>query len=268
MKKIIIAALSALLLASTVTPAQANTEKSLVIIDSYFDSRVIGGSVSCVTLTDKVCQDVIVKAAIPKSLSSPVNHGNAMVEVAKRQNPNLKIIGLMSTVPTQTSVPEVNAGNFIDALNWVSRNSAKVGAVAVSRFFNGNQGCTPASVNTAAYGGVSKADQTIRGLITSLKAAGVKVFVSTGNTRGSKIDYPACISDTESVSVGGQNKLGAIVSSFASDASTDYFASSSISNYKSPVFGLIPNTTSAGNAAIAAISMSGSLSGKFINVLR
>lgn len=267
MKKTIII-IGAILASLSVTPVQAAPSKALVIIDSYFDSRVTGGNVYCTTLQDKVCEDVVLKTAIPASLSSSINHGNAMAEVAKKQNADLPIILLRSTVPGPRYVSEVNAGNFIDALNWVSRNSSKVGAVAVSRYFNGNGPCTPASVNTAAYGGVAKADATIRSLILSLKASGIKVFVSTGNTRGTKIDYPACITDTESVSVGGQNKLGAIVSSFAADANTDYFVSSSVYSYKSPVLGLIPNTTSAGNVAVAAKYVSGLLDNKFVNVLQ
>lgn len=268
MKKALVTLLVASFLTLTAAPATANNEKSLVIIDSYFDSRVIGGNVSCVTLANKPCDDVVLAAAIPKSLSSAINHGNAMVEVAKRQNPNLKILALRATTPSPKNVSEVNAGNFIDALNWVSQNASSVGAVAVSRYFNGNKPCFPSAVNTAVHGGAPKADLTIRSLIKSLKDRGIKVFVSTGNTRGTKIDYPACILDTESVSVGGKNKLGVTVSAFAADASTDYFASADIFSYVSPVYGLIPNTTSAGNVAVAAISMSQVLSDKFIKVSR
>lgn len=249
----------------TVAPAHAET-KSLVIIDSYFDSRVIGGNVSCVTIADKVCTDVVTK--IPSSLSDNVNHGDAMVEVAKRQSPTLPIIALEAGSASKTSVTDVNAGNFIDALNWVTKNLSKVGAVSISRYFNGTSGCTPASVNTAVYGGVSKADATIRSLIASLKASGIKIFVATGNTMGSIISYPACIEDTESVSVGSINKSGLFVSSFAANQNTDYFATSSVYSYKSPVLGLIPNTTSAGNVAVAAKYLSNSLDNKLVGVVQ
>lgn len=256
----------AILASLSLTPAQAADVKSLVIIDSYFDSRVIGGNVSCTTLDNKQCLDVVTK--IPTSLSDNINHGDAMVEVAKRQNPSLPIIALRSGVPGSTYVSDVNAGNFIEALNWVSRNASKVSAVSISRYFNGTTPCSPASVNTAAYGGVAKADATIRSLILSLKQIGIKVFIATGNTRGTTISYPACITDTESVSVGALNKYGVIISSFAANETTDYFASSSVYSYKSPVLGLIPNTTSAGNAATAAKFVSGSLDNKFVSVLQ
>lgn len=265
MKKFTIA-LSATLIAIGVTPAQAEEQKSLVIIDSYFDSRVISGNVSCVTIQNQACLDVVKK--IPASLSDNVNHGDAMVEVAKRQNPNISIIALRAGNPSTASVSDVNAGNFIDALNWVSTNSSKVGAVAISRYFNGNGECSPASVNTAAYGGVAKADTTIRGLIAKLKTLGIKVFVATGNAKGTKISYPACIPDSESVSVGALNKNGSIVSSYAANTDTDYFANPSVYSYKSPILGLIPNTTSAGNVAVAAKFVSGLLDSKFVNVIQ
>jgi hypothetical protein len=257
--------LGALIASISVTPAQAET-KSLVIIDSYFDSRVISGNVSCVTLENKPCTDVV--KTIPASLSDNINHGDAMVEVAKKQNPGLSIIALRAGFPSAKSVSDVNAGNFIDALNWVSSHSSSVGAVAISRYFNGTSGCTPASVNTAPYGGVAKADATIRSQIANLKSLGIPVFVATGNTQGTKISYPACILETNSVSVGSLNKLGVVVSSYAADASTDYFASASVYSYKSPILGLIPNTTSAGNVAVAAKFVSGTLDAKFVNVLQ
>lgn len=263
MKKLIIA-LSVFALSATTIPAHAET-KSLVIIDSYFDSQVIGGNVSCVTLQSQPCTDVVTKK--PSSLSDNTNHGNAMVEVAKKQNPALSIIALRAGSPSKSSATDVNAGNFIDALNWVAKNANGVGAVAISRYFNGPSGCTPSSVNTAAYGGVSKADQTIRTLIASLKQSGIKVFVATGNTRGTKISYPACIEETESVTVGSINKAGLFVSGFAANETTDYFASSNVYSYKSPLLGLIANTTSAGNVAVAAKYASGSLDNKFVNVL-
>lgn len=257
MKKLI--ALIAVLF-SVVVPiqSQAAASKSLVIIDSYFDSRVVGGNVSCVTLTASACTDVV--TSIPASLSSDVNHGNAMVEVAKKQNPSLPIIALVATIPSKKSVSAVNAGNFIDALRWVDSNSSNVSAVSFSRYFNGTKECSPASTNTINYGGVNGADTTIRSLISSLKAKGIPVFVSTGNKPGTKIDYPACISDTVSVSVGETNKAGVVVSGFALNSDTDYVATSNVYSYVSPKLGLIANTTSAGTAAVAATFSTGSLS--------
>ena len=250
MKRIIVGVTITLFAGALIAPSQAATPKALVIIDSYFDSKVYNADVSCITLANTLCTDVVsIKSA---SLSSDVNHGNAMAEVAKKQNKSLSIILLRATTPSAKTVNPINAGNFIDALIWVNANSSKVGAVSLSRYFNGNKVCSPASTNTAPYGGVSGADKTIRNLISTLNSKGIPVFVSTGNKMGAKVDYPACITDTVSVSTGGINSQGTIVSVNAFDSNTDYFASSEFSNYNSTVFGLIPQTTSSATAAVAA----------------
>jgi hypothetical protein len=230
-----------------IQPTFASEQKSLVIIDSYFDSRVVNGNVSCVTPQDTGCA-YTARLPLPASLVTPVNHGSAMVEVAKKQNPNIKIIGLYSAGPNSP----VNAGNFIEALRWVDRNSQKVSAVSFSGFFNGNRVCSPATTNTAPYGGVKQADETIKSLIATLKSKNIPVFVGTGNKPGTRIDYPACITDSVSVSTGERNSSGQVVSGHSLDQNTKYVASTDISNYKSIIFGSIPQTTSSATAAVAA----------------
>lgn len=226
-----------------VQPVQASNQKALVIIDSHFDSKVSAPNIKCVTTKNTECVTTTVTSP---SLSSAVNHGNAMAEVAKKQGSGLPIILLQSAVVLPKTVNEVNAGNFIDALNWVNNNSSTVGAVSVSRFFNGNRACSPNSVNTAPYGGVTKADATIRSLIATLKSKNIPVFVSTGNAPKTKVDYPACITDTVSVTSPGN----------VSDANTDVSASlnnnAGVWNFNSTVLGSIPQTTSSVTAAVAA----------------
>jgi hypothetical protein len=250
MKKIAVGITAAIFSTMFLMPSEAATPKALVIIDSYFDSKVYGADVTCITLANTACTDVVTTKSA--SLSSDINHGNAMAEVAKKQNQSLSIILLRATTPSAKTVNPVNAGNFIDALNWVNTNSSRVGAVSLSRYFNGTKACSPASINTALFGGVSGADKTIRTLISTLSSKGIPVFVSTGNKMGAKVDYPACITDTVSVSTGGKNSQGNIVSVNAFDNTTDYFASSDFSNYDSSVFGLIPQTTSSAAVAVAA----------------
>jgi hypothetical protein len=245
MKKIAVGIVAIIGLA-LIQPTYAAEQKSLVIIDSYFDSRVVGGNVSCVTPQDTSCS-YTAKLPLPTSLVNAVNHGSAMVEVAKKQNPNISIIGLYSAGPNSP----VNAGNFIEALRWVDRNSQKVSAVSFSGFFNGTKACSPATTNTAAYGGVNQADQTIKSLISTLKAKQVPVFIATGNKRGTTIDYPACITDSVSVSTGEKNSSGKVVSGHSFNESTRYVASTEVVNYKSSVFGSIPQTTSSAAVAVA-----------------
>jgi hypothetical protein len=265
MKKLALAIIVAIFSATMLVPSQATSPKSLVIIDSYFDSKVYSNNVICVTLKNQPCTDVV--TATSTSLSSEINHGNAMAEVAKKQNPAMSIILLRSAASSKNSVAGVNTGNFIDALNWVIANKSRVGAVSISRFFNGNKECSPSSVNTAPFGGVEKADAAIRSLIASLKNDGIPVFVSTGNKQGTKIDYPACILDTVAVSTGSRNLSGTIVSVNAIDSNTDYVASSDVFSYRSQLLGLIPQTTSSATVAVAAQWLTkGSLSDKVVLV--
>jgi hypothetical protein len=234
-----------------VQPAQAQSPKSLVIIDSYFDSKVNAPNIRCITLQNVACTDVV--TGVNRSLSHEFNHGNAMAEVAKRQSSTLSIILLRSVVPSKASVSAVNAGNFIDALNWVNNNSSSIGAVSVSRFFeNPRKLCSPSTINTAPYGGVDKADLKIRELISVLKSKGIPVFASTGNNRGANVSYPACITDTVSVTTGSLDYSGTLQSGNAVDANTDYAGDSTVFSFTSAVFGLIPNTTSASTVAVAS----------------
>lgn len=262
MKKIV--ALVAVLF-SVVVPVQAQADsKALVIIDSYFDSRVTGAEVVCRQNLD--CS--ITSLPVSTSLSSPINHGVGMVEVAKRQSQSIKIIALRSATVTKKSANELNAGDFIEALTWVNNNSSVVSAVSVSRYFNGTKPCSPSSTGTAPYGGVALADAKIKALISSLKAKGIPVFASTGNTFGKAVDYPACILDTNSVSTGDYNKSNVLVSSNAFDLNTDFFATSSVYSYSSSIFGLLPQTTSSATAAVAAQYVAGSQLTKIVQVTR
>jgi hypothetical protein len=250
-----------------VQPVQASNQKALVIIDSYFDSKVSAPNIKCITLTNTNCTNVVTVSN--PSLSHAINHGNAMAEVAKKQSASVPIILLVSAAVSSKSVAEVNAGNFIDALNWVNANSNTVGAVSVSRFFNGNKACSPATTNTAPYGGVGKADQTIRSLIATLKSKNIPVFVATGNasdkdSKGAfktKVDYPACIADTVSVTSPGN----------ISDASTDVSGSlntdSGVWNFNSPVLGPISQSTSSITVAVATQYLAtGVFPGKVVRV--
>ena len=92
---------------------------------------------------------------------------------------------------------------------------------------------------------ISKTDPAIRASIVSLKAKGIPVFVSTGNDSNKKpVNYPACITDTISVSTFPVGNY---------DANTDYFGvlPEGKFNYKSNLFGLIPQTTSSATIAVA-----------------
>lgn len=258
MKKVI-ALISVLFSIVVPVQSQAADQKALIIIDSYFDSRATGATIVCAPTIN--CSTT----AKPSTLvGDNTNHGDAMVEVAKKQGA-INIIALRSGA---TPTSDVNAGNFIEALQWVDNNSSNVGAVSISRFFNGTSPCSPASINTAPYGGVAKADLKIKSLIVSLKAKGIPVFASTGNKGATKpVDYPACILDTASVTANNY-------ASATSDVNTDYIGSlpSSTYSYLGTIVwdknSLIPQTTSSATAATAAKwVVTGGFIGKLVSVL-
>jgi hypothetical protein len=243
---------------SVVVPvqSQAADQKALVIIDSYFDSRVTDSNVACITLQEKPCTDLV--KVFPTSLSDNLNHGNVMVEIAKKQNPNIKIIAIRSA-PSPTS--DVNASGFISALTWVSKNTSQVAAVSFSRYFNhATKPCMPAP---AAPYTPDTANNTINQLINSLNASGIKVFAATGNKIGKAVDYPACLTNTDSVAVGGQKLDGTYAGIYQHDSNTDYFVSQSYTTK----FGPVANLTSPATAAVAATYVTKGLSTKVVSVL-
>ena len=266
MKKVIGLSAVALAVASmfSVAPAQADA-KSLVVIDSYFDSRV--GDTPIVCVTGNAC--LIDSRTKSTSLTHPVNHGVAMVDAVKSKFPQVSVVALRAA----DAKTEMNIGHLVAALEWSLANKDSISALSLSRKMNGPShnrlGCDAATTNTAHLGGKAGADAKVRSLISQLKANGIPVFVSTGNGRGNVVDYPACIEDTNSVSTGSQNSLGATVSSDRFNLTTDYFVS--IANNKfniaGKVFPTLPNTTSLATVLAAAKYTAESNLTKFISVL-
>jgi len=226
----------------TPTPTPAVNTKPIVIIDSYFDTRVANTTIVCVA-TDKC-----VNTPKPsKRVSDPVNHGMAMAEVARRNNPNVPLVLLRSAnVDKKGAIGILNGNDFLAALKWVDTNSSNVSAVSFSYGLSGNM-TKPGECKLSPTGlvNIKIVDPAIRSTVASLKNKGIPVFVSTGNDSNRKpVAYPACITDTVSVStfpVGNH------------DQNTDYFGvlPTGKFNYGSVLFGLIPQTTSSANVAVA-----------------
>jgi len=240
MKKIFIA-LSVLFSVLTV-PANAVQGGAVVIIDSYFDARVSNATIVCIA-TDKC-----INTAKPSTkVSDAVNHGTAMAEVARRNNPNVSLVLLRSAnVDKKGAVGILNGNDFLAALKWADTNSSTVSAVSFSYNLSGNMS-KPGDCKLSPTGLVDiyKADPAIRATIVNLKTKGIPVFVSTGNDSNKKpVNYPACITDTVSVSTFPVGNY---------DANTDYFGvlPEGKWNYTSTLFGLIPQTTSSANVAVA-----------------
>ncbi|NBU99891.1 MAG: hypothetical protein EBS31_00215 [Burkholderiaceae bacterium] len=266
MKKVIGLSAVALAVASmfSVAPAQANT-KSLVVIDSYFDSRI--GNTPIVCVPGNSC--TIDTRTRNTSLSHPLNHGVAMVDAVKSKFPQVNVIALRAADATT----EMNVGQLVSALEWAVQNKNSISALSLSRKMNGNlhnrTGCDAASINTAHLGGKALADQRVRSLIAELKANNIPVFVSTGNGAGNIVDYPACITDTNSVSTGSPNRQGLPTSVDKFNDTTDYFVSIANNRFSitGTLFPVLPNTTSLATVLAAAKYTAESNLTKFISVL-
>jgi hypothetical protein len=242
MKKIV--ALIAVLF-SVVVPvqSQAADAKSLVIIDSYFQSNIAQGAI---TSTGAVCaQSKPVKNA---TASDPYNHGTAMYAVAKLQNPSISIIPICAS----SAQSDVFPSQLISSLNWVKSNKSKVSAVSISLTFNKTKlDCVP-------YGAVNKPsvrltdDAVIRSIINDLESSGIPVFAAAGNDTNKSVSYPGCIANT--LAVAHADEKGNALARF--DANTDYFARLSLDGSKwvyNTAFGPVSQTSSSATAAVASM---------------
>lgn len=190
LKKLTIIAVSLLAIAG-VTPAQANTTGSIVIIDSNFDETTVTGDFLEVCLVPGSCAKVTPKLA---SQFKVYNHGTIMANIARANNANAKLILINAASPTSN----VNAVNLEAALDWVIANREAYNIKSVSFSANAGNGskCSPLAtgVNVAVLHADIVAD------VQSLSVAGTKVYAASGNYgSGNNIDYPACISEVVAV---------------------------------------------------------------------
>ena len=242
------------------SPAPVVNGKPVVIIDSYFDTRVTNTTIVCIA-TDKC-----VNTAKPSArVSDAVNHGTAMAEVARRNNPEVPLVLLRSaTVSNKGAVGILNGNDFLAALKWVDANSSNVSAVSFSYGLSGNMTKRgDCKLSPTGLVNIKIVDPAIRSTVASLKNKGIPVFVSTGNDSNRKpVAYPACITDTVSVStfpIGNH------------DQNTDHFGvlPEGKWNYQSASFGSIPQTTSSATIAVATQWQKGlTVTDKMVNVLQ
>jgi hypothetical protein len=249
MKKIV--ALVAVLFSVLVpVQSQAADTKSLVIIDSYFQSNVAQNPI---TSTGAACAQS--KPIANAKASDPYNHGTAMYAVAKLQNPSISIIPICAS----SAQSDVFPSQLISSLSWVKNNKAKVKAVSISLTFNKTSlECTPfGPVNTPKARLAD--DVVIRSLINDLESSGIPVFAAAGNDTNKSVSYPGCIANT--MAVAHADEKGNPIARYADgrylvDANTDYFARLSLDGSKwvyNTAFGPVSQTSSSATAAVASM---------------
>jgi hypothetical protein len=157
--------------------------------------------------------------------SKGFEHGTKMVQIAQSINPNMNIVFIRIFPQDNRGNVARNAANVNStvrqALEWVAKNKTRFNIVAVSaalgeqRFLTRGHYCP---INS----GVSNA-------IISLQNLGVASIFSTGNRYNhTRIDYPACVS--ESVAVGSVGPRGNVERYSNRSPEVDFFALGSINS--------------------------------------
>lgn len=194
MMKKIAALIAAMFLVVGITPAQAQPQNAIVIIDASFEASLISGDVL------EVC---VVGEALCKRDDKPrnwiqyrgYNHGTIMADVVRANNPNAKLI-LIQAANIKTS--KVTGVGLSSALDWVQENRNRYNITAVSFSYNAGNGsrCLPA---TPGHNVIDMHNKIVDD-VANLKAMGTPLFAASGNYgRGDRIDYPACIEDVVAV---------------------------------------------------------------------
>ncbi len=242
MKKIIseFAIVAAIFGIVSVAPAQAE-EKSIVIIDSYFDKSRINGNFTIVCLATDSCVNTANRST---NLTDPAEHGTLMANMAYRQNPNAKLILIQTENVVSGKVGLLGGNDFLKAITWVNNNFSNVLSVSFSYTLSGNTTASnPCALSTADGTNVRVVDPAIRSVVSQLKSKGVSVFAAAGNDTRRPVAYPACIEDVVSVGV----KAGGVkISRYYSDQ---------VDLVSNLVSGIAPLqfTTSVGNVVAATV---------------
>ena len=210
MKKTLLALLSATLLLTIISPAQAEDQKVLAIIDTAINSKNFSSIIHEVCFTSDSCPNgtnymegpeaasstgwlmsgsgpaakkVRMVSAWPASINNGTYHGDAMVKAALVANPNVKIVFIRFYDVTSLGNSFAQADSLVRAIDWVSKNADKysIDAVSISQSNIKNPAlCT----NTTTLNAVS-----------FMNTKNIPTFASTGND-GSKtvVGFPACVS--------------------------------------------------------------------------
>lgn len=211
MKKLI-ALIALVLTASLATPATANVNKTLVIIDSGINSNL---SWVKSMLIQEAC--FIEYGRCPNGEASMVgpgaatlngtdgspdksfNHGTQMASVAYMVNPKVKLIMIRIVGRSDKGFANTYTTRAVtQALDWVSANVStyNIGAVSISMGRTYKEDSCPI-------------ETPLQDRVIELRQANVAVFTAAGNkSLHNQVDYPACI--PEMITVGATDRRYAV----------------------------------------------------------
>lgn len=198
-KLLLIITLAASLLA---VPASANTQKTLVIIDSGINTELDWVKRS---LVEEVC--IIEYGTCPngqKFMTGPgaahvryqdvkhsaMHHGSQMYSVAVQVDPNVRVVFIRIVgMSAKGFANSYTMRSVQQAMEWVDANAARLNVGAVSLSIGRSYTEVGCPIETSF--------QTV---VQKLNAAGVVVVASAGNGGNRvKVDYPACTPEVISV---------------------------------------------------------------------
>jgi hypothetical protein len=196
MKKVLLALLSIAIAFTALSPAQAEDQKVLAIIDSAINSNNFPSIIHevCYTINkDWACPNGelymegknAASAPWPVDQISAVYHGDMMVKSALTVNPNLKIVFIRYRDIRKDGSSRGETEAMTKAISWVSKNASKYSIDALSISFG-----------SATTGNLERctADTATINAIASLTTNNVPVFIATGNEkRRDVVGFPSCI---------------------------------------------------------------------------
>ena len=201
MKKIV-ALLVVSLAALAISPASANTQKTLVIIDSGINTELDWVKS---TLVEEVC--IIEYGTCPngqKFMTGPgaahvryqdvkdraMHHGSQMYSVAVQVDPNVRVVFIRIVgMSAKGFANSYTMRSVQQALDWVDANAARLNVGAVSM-----------SVGRSYKEAGCPIEASFQATAQKLSSAGIAVVASAGNGGNrTKVDYPACTPEVISV---------------------------------------------------------------------
>jgi len=202
MKKALLALLSIAIAFTAISPAQAQDERVLAIIDSAINSNNFSSIIhevcfttvkSSVPAQNMSCPNGelfmegkgAASAPWPKSINNATYHGDSMVKAALTVNPSLKIVFIRFNDVTVSGNSRGNVKALTSAIDWVSKNASKysIDALSISQ--------SSVSANNLALCSTST---VVINSFASLTSSNIPVFVATGNDRRRDVvGFPSCV---------------------------------------------------------------------------
>jgi hypothetical protein len=203
MKKVIFIMISALAIATQTSPAKANDQKVVAIIDTAVDVSKFDNIIYEVCFTLKTCPNGKNFMEGPGSANvsnfsvNGISHGSNLVSVSRYTDPNVKIVFIRISdlnVYSKFSAMHTDGRSIERAIQWVSDNAEKYSIDAVS--------ISQSRTNFAD--GTCPSSPIVETSVKNLLNIKIPTFAATGNNGfKNRIAWPACVPGVYPVGAAG-----------------------------------------------------------------